>query len=174
MDCAICKDQFKLGTEDPDEQIVVTLPCTHPFHEGCIVPWIKSSGTCPVCRYALVPQPEQHGSGQERPNSATNPSTNPSTYPLAGPPTNPHTNPHINPSSGPTPRPSGGRSTDGLSGFFNNMLSSISGGHAGSGSSSRTTRSRTNASAYERSRTRRQGGGTNEHSHPGGWSEQVD
>jgi len=65
-DCAVCKEQFKLETEDPDEQVVVTLPCTHPFHEGCILPWLKSSGTCPVCRHALIPQPEHHpppGSG---------------------------------------------------------------------------------------------------------------
>lgn len=49
-DCAVCKDQFTLETEDPAEQIVVTLPCKHPFHEPCIMPWLKSSGTCPVCR----------------------------------------------------------------------------------------------------------------------------
>lgn len=79
-DCAVCKDQFKLDTEDPDEQVVVTLPCKHPFHQPCITPWLTSSGTCPVCRYvatffprlhliphsyvvirfALVPQPDQH------------------------------------------------------------------------------------------------------------------
>lgn len=52
-DCAVCKEQFQLGTEDPTEQIVVTLPCKHPFHEGCIMPWLKSSGTCPVCRQVL-------------------------------------------------------------------------------------------------------------------------
>lgn len=63
-DCAVCKDQFKLETEDPEEQVVVTLPCKHPFHEGCILPWLKSSGTCPVCRYALIPQPEHHSPGQ--------------------------------------------------------------------------------------------------------------
>ncbi|KAI0964221.1 hypothetical protein AcW1_001090 [Taiwanofungus camphoratus] len=49
-DCAVCKEQFKLETDDPDEQVVVTLPCKHPFHESCIMPWLKSSGTCPVCR----------------------------------------------------------------------------------------------------------------------------
>lgn len=54
-DCAVCKDTFTLGTEDPDEQVVITLPCQHPFHEPCIIPWLKSSGTCPVCRYQLVP-----------------------------------------------------------------------------------------------------------------------
>jgi hypothetical protein len=51
-DCAVCKDQFKLETEDPEEQVVISLPCKHTFHEGCIIPWLKSSGTCPVCRYA--------------------------------------------------------------------------------------------------------------------------
>lgn len=50
-DCAVCKDQFTLETDDPDEQIVITLPCNHPFHSSCILPWLKSSGTCPVCRY---------------------------------------------------------------------------------------------------------------------------
>lgn len=70
-ECAVCKEQFKLETDDPDERIVVTLPCTHPFHEPCILPWLKSSGTCPVCRHALVPQPGNHstpprpGSGPE-------------------------------------------------------------------------------------------------------------
>jgi len=57
MDCAICKDQFKLGTEDPDEQVVITLPCKHPYHQSCILPWLKTNGTCPVCRHQLVPQP---------------------------------------------------------------------------------------------------------------------
>lgn len=50
-DCAVCKDQFSLQSEDPDELVVVTLPCKHPFHETCIMPWLKNSGTCPVCRY---------------------------------------------------------------------------------------------------------------------------
>jgi len=85
-DCAVCKEQFKLGTEDPDEQVVVTLPCKHPFHEPCILPWLNSSGTCPVCRHALVPQPDHHGppprngNGNGRPRS---PSSGPE--PGAGP-----------------------------------------------------------------------------------------
>ncbi|KAF8640752.1 hypothetical protein AX17_000403 [Amanita inopinata Kibby_2008] len=58
-DCAVCKEQFSLNTDNPDELMVVTLPCKHIFHEPCITPWLKSSGTCPVCRYALVPQPGQ-------------------------------------------------------------------------------------------------------------------
>ena len=69
-DCAVCKEQFALGTEDPDEQIIVTLPCKHPFHEPCIMPWLKSSGTCPVCRYQLVPQPSNHAPGPGPPSGS--------------------------------------------------------------------------------------------------------
>jgi len=85
-DCAVCKDQFALNTEDPDEQILVTLPCKHSFHEGCIMPWLKTSATCPVCRFQLVPQPGHHppdgaasGSGGPPPvNRATRPDSPPS------------------------------------------------------------------------------------------------
>ncbi|KAI6047881.1 hypothetical protein EDC04DRAFT_3051288 [Pisolithus marmoratus] len=56
-DCAVCKEQFNLHPENDGDLIVVTLPCDHPFHQDCILPWLKSSGTCPVCRYQLVPQP---------------------------------------------------------------------------------------------------------------------
>ncbi|KAH8835548.1 hypothetical protein DL96DRAFT_1574637 [Flagelloscypha sp. PMI_526] len=30
-------------------KLSLPLPCNHPFHAGCIEPWLKSSGTCPVC-----------------------------------------------------------------------------------------------------------------------------
>lgn len=73
-DCAICKEQFSLQTDDPDELMVVTLPCKHIFHEPCIMPWLKSSGTCPVCRHALVPQPgdPSTSNGNARPGSSSN------------------------------------------------------------------------------------------------------
>ncbi|KAL0576716.1 hypothetical protein V5O48_005283 [Marasmius crinis-equi] len=109
-DCAVCKEQFKLETDDPDEQIIVTLPCKHPFHEPCILPWLKSSGTCPVCRHQLVPQPGQS-------NHPTSPGNNP------GP-------------SGPPPRPrspgSGGHDNNGNHnggvGFLQNLFGSMMGG----------------------------------------------
>ncbi|KAH9858317.1 hypothetical protein C2E23DRAFT_747551 [Lenzites betulinus] len=66
-DCAVCKEQFALQTEDPDDLIIVSLPCKHPFHENCILPWLKNSGTCPVCRYQLVAQPDPHASGSNPP-----------------------------------------------------------------------------------------------------------
>ncbi|KAF8634952.1 hypothetical protein AX15_000679 [Amanita polypyramis BW_CC] len=72
-DCAICKEQFSLKTDNPDELMVITLPCKHIFHEPCITPWLKSSGTCPVCRHALVPQPGDpsisRSNGNARPGS---------------------------------------------------------------------------------------------------------
>ncbi|KAH0838083.1 hypothetical protein J3R83DRAFT_6325 [Lanmaoa asiatica] len=77
-DCAVCKESFKLDPDDPDELVVVTLPCKHPFHEGCIIPWLKSSGTCPVCRFALVAQPQQHSPGGSAGGSSSSNRTNPS------------------------------------------------------------------------------------------------
>ncbi|KAK0208708.1 hypothetical protein DFS33DRAFT_1305126 [Desarmillaria ectypa] len=88
-DCAVCKEQFSLETEDPGEQVVVTLPCSHPFHEPCILPWLKSSGTCPVCRHQLVPQPDHHpepgpsqtrGNGRRTPSGSRSPGVDPSGF----------------------------------------------------------------------------------------------
>ncbi|KAG8641487.1 hypothetical protein MANES_13G152000v8 [Manihot esculenta] len=45
--CAVCLEDF-----EPKEMVMVT-PCNHMFHEECIVPWVKSHGQCPVCRFTL-------------------------------------------------------------------------------------------------------------------------
>ncbi|KAK3133138.1 hypothetical protein QOZ80_6AG0532860 [Eleusine coracana subsp. coracana] len=45
--CTICLETFV-----PREQVVLT-PCNHMFHPGCLTPWVKGHGNCPVCRYAL-------------------------------------------------------------------------------------------------------------------------
>ncbi|KAK9285552.1 hypothetical protein L1049_024747 [Liquidambar formosana] len=45
--CAICLEDF-----EPNEEVMVT-PCNHMFHRDCIVPWVKSHGQCPVCRFVL-------------------------------------------------------------------------------------------------------------------------
>lgn len=57
--CGVCLDAFQL------DDAAVALPCKHLYHEACLVPWLKTSGTCPICRYALVPQPGQPGYGEE-------------------------------------------------------------------------------------------------------------
>ncbi|CAL4940131.1 unnamed protein product [Urochloa decumbens] len=45
--CAVCKDPMPLGTRAKQ------LPCMHLYHSSCILPWLSSRNTCPVCRYEL-------------------------------------------------------------------------------------------------------------------------
>jgi E3 ubiquitin-protein ligase RNF115/126 len=40
-ECAICQEDFSEG--DQARQ----LPCKHFYHDECIRPWLKQSGTCP-------------------------------------------------------------------------------------------------------------------------------
>ncbi|KAF9111653.1 hypothetical protein BGX27_004633 [Mortierella sp. AM989] len=47
-ECSVCKDEFTM------EDTLLQLPCKHVFHEDCIKPWLKVSGTCPTCRFSLV------------------------------------------------------------------------------------------------------------------------
>ncbi|KAK8854767.1 hypothetical protein IAR55_003506 [Kwoniella newhampshirensis] len=49
-DCPICKDDFVVGDE------VMRIPCSHIFHPDCLQPWLKVNGSCPVCRFSLVPE----------------------------------------------------------------------------------------------------------------------
>lgn len=43
--CAICYSELN---KDP-----VKLKCDHIFHSECIKEWVKSSATCPICRYNI-------------------------------------------------------------------------------------------------------------------------
>ncbi|KAK7262625.1 hypothetical protein RJT34_30200 [Clitoria ternatea] len=45
--CAVCLDDF-----EPKQEVMLT-PCSHMFHEDCIVPWLTSKGQCPVCRFVV-------------------------------------------------------------------------------------------------------------------------
>ncbi|MBA0720931.1 hypothetical protein Golax_008526 [Gossypium laxum] len=46
-ECAICLNEFSEGDE------VASMPCTHVFHDGCIVKWLKTSHLCPLCRFQM-------------------------------------------------------------------------------------------------------------------------
>ncbi|XP_017855972.1 PREDICTED: E3 ubiquitin-protein ligase RNF126 [Drosophila arizonae] len=48
MQCSVCWDDFKL------DESVRKLPCSHLYHENCIVPWLNLHSTCPICRKSLA------------------------------------------------------------------------------------------------------------------------
>lgn len=45
--CAICKDIAGVG------ESIKKLPCGHGYHGDCILPWLGSKNSCPVCRFEL-------------------------------------------------------------------------------------------------------------------------
>lgn len=61
--CAICKDSLPVGT------IVNQLPCFHLYHPSCILPWLSSRNTCPLCRYELPTDDNNYEDRRQRSNS---------------------------------------------------------------------------------------------------------
>ncbi|CAN8264306.1 unnamed protein product [Cochlearia groenlandica] len=45
--CAVCKDGMVMG------ETVKKLPCGHCYHGNCIVPWLGTRNSCPVCRFQI-------------------------------------------------------------------------------------------------------------------------
>ncbi|XP_072941316.1 uncharacterized protein [Epargyreus clarus] len=45
-ECSICFEVILKNQE------VMSLPCTHHFHQACILPWLQEQQTCPNCRKA--------------------------------------------------------------------------------------------------------------------------
>ncbi|CAD8132063.1 unnamed protein product [Paramecium octaurelia] len=44
--CVICQESFTQETFTTDKQ----LPCSHLFHEKCLIGWLKRSKQCPICK----------------------------------------------------------------------------------------------------------------------------
>lgn len=45
--CSICHDPFA------NSETVLKLPCRHMYHEDCVVSWLESHNTCPLCRLQM-------------------------------------------------------------------------------------------------------------------------
>ncbi|CAJ1930634.1 unnamed protein product [Sphenostylis stenocarpa] len=45
--CCVCLEEFDVNGE------CHRMPCHHSFHQPCIVHWLQTSHTCPLCRYPL-------------------------------------------------------------------------------------------------------------------------
>jgi len=44
--CSICLDKLTSN--------VIKLKCNHIYHKGCIMPWLKESNSCPLCREEII------------------------------------------------------------------------------------------------------------------------
>ncbi|KFY45911.1 hypothetical protein V495_02756 [Pseudogymnoascus sp. VKM F-4514 (FW-929)] len=64
-ECSVCMDDVVLDEE------VVSLPCSHWFHEACVKAWLSEHNTCPICR-----------TGVARDGTAVPAGTNPPTSPV--------------------------------------------------------------------------------------------
>ena len=66
-ECSICQEDFQAGAN------VVKLPCRHLYHTDCVIHWLETNNTCPLCRLELPKEtsgktlPQSHRP-VERPN----------------------------------------------------------------------------------------------------------
>jgi hypothetical protein len=54
--CPICSEDYS-----PSEE-VLRMPCAHVYHSSCVLPWLETKKTCPICRFELkneVPSSEE-------------------------------------------------------------------------------------------------------------------
>jgi hypothetical protein len=45
--CPICSEDYS------EHEDVVKLPCAHIYHSSCLLPWLESKRTCPICRFEV-------------------------------------------------------------------------------------------------------------------------
>lgn len=58
--CPICNDGW--GNCNAPVKSVIQLPCSHLFHDACLMPWLNIKQNCPICRTELtdtIPEMEE-------------------------------------------------------------------------------------------------------------------
>uniref|UniRef100_A0A0D9UZM2 RING-type E3 ubiquitin transferase n=1 Tax=Leersia perrieri TaxID=77586 RepID=A0A0D9UZM2_9ORYZ len=56
--CAVCLEDYGGG----GGEVAREMPCRHKFHGSCIVRWLESNSSCPICRFQL-PTDDDAGGG---------------------------------------------------------------------------------------------------------------
>lgn len=52
--CAVCIDPLYVQTS------VLSLPCGHQYHTGCVGVWLQAHASCPMCRSDISGQTVRH------------------------------------------------------------------------------------------------------------------
>jgi len=50
--CPVCLMDFESSHAN-----ATRMPCGHCFHDECLLQWLRAHNTCPVCRFAVEPEP---------------------------------------------------------------------------------------------------------------------
>ena len=58
--CPVCLTDM----EEPEGATLREMPCGHRFHEACLLEWLCTKNTCPVCRVALPSAPGASPQGE--------------------------------------------------------------------------------------------------------------
>ena len=46
-ECIICLEEFETGSE------LIRMPCSHVYHGHCILKWLHTNNSCPLCQYPM-------------------------------------------------------------------------------------------------------------------------
>jgi hypothetical protein len=50
--CPICNEE--LCQHENTHESVLRLVCSHVFHQDCLLPWLGTHNTCPICRASIT------------------------------------------------------------------------------------------------------------------------
>ena len=59
--CTICLEQI----DDPDGCLAMPCAKQHVFHKACLLKWLDTRNTCPICRHSMPTAAEEMDEGEE-------------------------------------------------------------------------------------------------------------